>query len=499
MVRALRPATRPALPRSLASLPPGCAALFRPRLNLWLYLLLVLTQAAQGQETDTVSASPDVPQTRPAIMTNRWQENWAALSNPALRTEPLDSLKYIPLAALDPFSYISLGVTLRERFESTDAAGFGVGKVAGDSYLLQRFQFHVDVRLNENWEFFTQFEDVRAFGKNIVTPTDKNPLDLRLMFLSYVKTFDAGTFKARVGRQDFLFDLQRFVSSRDGPNVRQSFDAVWADWESGPWRLIGFVSQPVQYRDVDAFDDTSNSHFRFHTLRVERHVFGKNEWSAYYSLYERDNAHYLDANGSERRNVYDMRFAGTAKRIDWDLEAMGQTGSVGGKDVRAWAGGSRVGYTFGGTAWTPRIGLQFDAASGDRHPGDGTLGTFNPLFPNGYYFTLGGFTGYTNLIHLKPSITVKPAPKLSVMAALGFQWRETTGDAVYTQPATPIANTAGRGSLWSGAYAQLRTDYAFNANLTGAIEAVYYQIGSTVRAAGGHNSEYLGVELKFGW
>ena len=29
-----------------------------------------------------------------------------------------------------------------------------------------------------------------------------------------------------------------------------------------------------------------------------------------------------------------------------------------------------------------------DSASGDRHPGDGTLGTFNPLFPNGYYFTL---------------------------------------------------------------------------------------------------------------
>ena len=61
---------------------------------------------------------------------------------------------------------------------------------------------------------------------------------------------------ARVGRQDFLFDLQRFVSSRDGPNVRQSFDAVWADWETGTWRLIGFVSRPVQYFDERPFDDT---------------------------------------------------------------------------------------------------------------------------------------------------------------------------------------------------------------------------------------------------
>jgi len=57
----------------------------------------------------------------------------------------------------------------------------------------------------------------------------------------------------------------------------------------------------------------------------------------------------------------------------------------------------------------PRIGIQVDAASGDKHAGDSTIGTFNPLFPNGYYFTLAGYTGYTNLIHIKPSVVVKPA------------------------------------------------------------------------------------------
>jgi hypothetical protein len=432
-------------------------------------------------------------------MSNRWQEDWSALANPAQRTQPFDALKYIPLSATDPQSYVSLGVTLRERFESSDSAGFGVNNVAGDSYLLQRFQFHVDVHFNSQWEFFTELEDVRAYGKNIVTTVDKNPLDLRLAFLSYTKSIDGNTFKARVGRQDFLFDLQRFVSSRDGPNVRQSFDAIWADWETGEWRFIGFVSQPVQYSDVNPFDDTSNSHFRFHTLRVERHVLGKNELSAYYSLYERDNAHYLDASGSEHRNIFDTRFAGVMNGLDWDLEAMGQTGSVGPKDIRAWAAGSRLGYTFSHVSWTPRIGVQVDAASGDRHPGDGTLGTFNPLFPNGYYFTLAGFTGYTNLIHVKPSVTIKPAAKLTLLAAVGFQWRATTADAVYTQPNLPIAGTAGRGSHWSGAYGQLRADYAFNPNLTGALEAVHYQIGSAIRDAGGHNGDYLGVELKFGW
>ena len=64
-----------------------------------------------------------------------------------------------------------------------------------------------------------------------------------------------------------------------------------------------------------------------------------------------------------------------------------QRGSVGSKTIRAWAGGSRTGYTFDTLAWKPRIGLQLDIASGDRKAHDGRVGTFNPLFPNGYYFS----------------------------------------------------------------------------------------------------------------
>jgi hypothetical protein len=52
---------------------------------------------------------------------NRWHEDWSVLADPHLRIEPLDGLKYIPLPFNDPKSYVSLGVTLRERFELNDA------------------------------------------------------------------------------------------------------------------------------------------------------------------------------------------------------------------------------------------------------------------------------------------------------------------------------------------------------------------------------------------
>ena len=472
----------------MASIGRNCAVLL---------LILILPGAAIAQNVAEVSI--DMPPQRPAIVQNRWEENWEVLSDPSLRTETLDSLKYIPLLHGDPYSYLSFGLMLRERVESNDAPNFGVGHIVGESYLLQRVQAYADLHFNRNWEFFTELEDVRAFGKEPISPVDQNPLDLRLAFIAYTVTSDLGTFKARIGRQDFAFDTQRFVALRDGPNVRQSFDALWADWESEPWRVLGFISQPVLYRDMRPFDDTSNSAVRFDMFRVERHVLGSNELSFYYALYARSNSHYLAAAGREHRDVFDARFAGKSHGLDWDLEGMGQTGSVGPKEIRAWAVGARCGYTIPNMSWQTGLGIQVDAASGNGKPGGTTIGTFNPLFPNGLYFTLAGFTGYTNLVHVKPSVTIKPVARLSIMGAVAGQWRQTTADAIYVQPNVPISGTAGERGSWTGFYAQARTEYQFTPNLTGAIEAVHFRVGNAIRHVGGHDGDYLGVELKFGW
>ena len=458
-------------------------------------VLMSSASSAMAQDADATAQ----PAGRPAIEFNRWQEDWSLLADPALRTEPLDSLKYIPLAPADPRSYVSFGADLRERFESNDAPSFGIGHQSATNYLLERLELSADIHPDANWQIFTQLQDDRAFWKSRLTPVDQDQLDLEQAFITYKTPFLGGELKVRAGRQEMAFDLQRFVAVRDGPNVRQAFDAFWADWERGHWRVISFWSHPVQDRTVHPFDDYSDSHFQYGGFRIERANVGPGSLSAYYSRYELDRAKFLFASGNERRDIFDVRYAGTSAGYDWDLEAMGQTGSLGQKQIRAWAVGSLSGYTFANLAWQPRIGLQADAASGNRHPDGGTLGTFNPLFPNGYYFTLAGYTGYTNLVHIKPSITARPTRKLKLLGAVGLQWRQTTADAVYTQPDIPVAGTAGHGGGWTGAYAQIRADYLFNANLTAAIEAVHYAIGGALRRAGGHDSDYVGVELKFGW
>jgi Alginate export len=245
-------------------------------------LILLLVSSCQGAARAQDAGNAPAP-ARPAIMFNRWQEDWSALAGPALRTDPLDSLKYIPLSPADPKSYISFGAGLRERFESNDAPSFGVGHQSSTNYLLQRFELSADIHPDANWQIFTQIQDDRAFWKGSLTPADQDKLDVEQAFVAYTAQLLGGELKARAGRQEMGFDLQRFVAVRDGPDVRQAFDAIWVDWEQAPWRVISFWSQPVQYRTVSPFDDYSNSHFQYGGFRIERANVGPGSISAYYS------------------------------------------------------------------------------------------------------------------------------------------------------------------------------------------------------------------------
>jgi hypothetical protein len=457
---------------------------------------LCLTAAPQVARADDQTSTPQ----RPAIMFNRWQEDWSVLADPRVPREPFDKLKYIPLSDVDPYTYLSFGADTRERFEANNAQGFGTGPNRNQDYVVSRNEFHADLRIANQVQAFVQFQSDFAPWKTMLLPVDRDRLDLEQAFVALVEPLGGGTLKLRAGRQQFAFDLQRFVSVRDGPNVRQSYDAGWADYENGPWRFITFYSLPVQVRDNTIFDDYSSvTKQTFGGVRMERKLSDSMSINAYYANFTQADVHFPNAAGDERRDILDVRTTGTANHFDWDLEVMNQTGRIGTRAIEAWAFGSLAGYTFADVNWTPRLGIQVDAASGDGNSPGHAFGTFNPLFPNGYYLTLAGYTGYVNFIHVKPSLTLHPSSSLKITLAAAAQWRQNTADAVYTQPDIPVPNTAGRPGAYTGSYGQFRLDWTIDRATSFAIEAVHFEIGDALRNAGGHNSNYVGVEIKRGW
>lgn len=249
-----------------------------------------MTGAIGDQATGTTAPAPTSPDTtitappvaasatpaRPAILFNRWQEDWSVLAKAGVPHEPLDRLKHIPLSD-DPATYLSLGANLRERFETNNAPSFGTNAAnPRDSYVISRMEVHADLRAGPV-QAFVQLQSAFAPGKQVHSAVDTNSLDLEQAFVALVEPIGPGTLKLRAGRQQFAFDLQRFVAARDGPNVRQSFDALWGDYEVGKWRFIGYYSRPVTNRDNRPLDDGSTDRNLFYGVRVERLVLGGKE------------------------------------------------------------------------------------------------------------------------------------------------------------------------------------------------------------------------------
>jgi hypothetical protein len=420
------------------------------------------------------------------------------LADPDVPREPLDELKYIPLSNYDARTYLSLGANIRERFEVNDS-NFGTGGNQQDSYLLSRTEAHLDLRIHGQIQVFFQLQSDSSPGKQRPTPVDQDRLGIEQGFVAVSEPLGDGVVAIRIGRQEDGFDRQRFLSVRDGPNVRQSYDGVSVAYTRGPWRFITLYTDPVQNRNSSSFDDYSSPHLSLGLVRIERQVTSSSSLSAYVGQFRQDDARFPSASGNERRALLEVRYTGVSGRVDWDAEVMSQDGRIGAQTIRAWATGAVIGRTLGSTRLRPRISLQFDAASGDKSPTDHQLDTFNPLFPSGYYFTTAGYTTYANLVHVKTDFSMEPLPNVKLSSGIGVEWRQTVADAIYTLPDVPVADTAGRGGRYVGTYGQFRADCGLTPHIALALEAVHFSAGATVVSVGGHDTNYFGIEVRYGW
>jgi hypothetical protein len=445
----------------------------------------------------SIRVSADTPD-RPAIAFNRWSEDWSVLVDPDVPREPLDELKYIPLSNDDARTYLSFGANIRERFEVNDA-NFGTGGNQQESYLLSRTEAHMDLRIHAQIQMFLQLQSDESAGKQRPSPVDQDRLGIEQGFVAVAEPLGDAELAIRIGRQENGFDLQRFLSVRDGPNVRQSYDGVSVAYTIGPWRLITLYTHPVENRNLSLFDDYSSPHLSLDLVRIERQVTSSSSLSAYVGQFRQDDAHFPSASGNERRALAEVRYTGVSGPVDWDAEAMSQNGRIGEQVIHAWATGVVVGRTFGSTRFRPRLSLQFDAASGDKSPTDHQLDTFNPLFPSGYYFTTAGYTTYANLVHVKTDLSVNPLTNLRLSSGIGVEWRETIADAIYTLPDVPVPDTAGRGGRYVGTYGQFRVDCGLTPHIALALEAVHFSAGATVVSVGGHDTNYFGAEVRYAW
>jgi hypothetical protein len=333
-----------------------------------------------------------------------------------------------------------MGGEAREWYEGFRNALWHVGPQDDNGYLLQRLSAYGDFHVSRRIRFFAQLtSNIEAGRRGGPRPViDESKLWFAQAFADITLATEAeGKEKSlviRIGRQEFHFGTRRLVDNREGPNVHQAFDGIALMWKRASWDVRAFATKPV-LNGTGFFDAPRDPGVTFWGIYAVRPLPRTNGWNidVYYFGLERDLALYDRGDGHESRHTIGSRFWGKRGAWDSNTEAALQLGTFGDGHLRAWGIVHDIGYTFRSARFQPRVDVTAAVTSGDERNPTAPLGTFNPLFPTGYYFGQGtiNLNGPSNLIQLDPKIGLQVNKSVKVVADTNIFWRTSLRDGIY--------------------------------------------------------------------
>jgi Alginate export len=397
--------------------------------------LAVERSAEPAPEPDPDQGQQEATQ-RPPYLDLVYDEDWSFLKDFKGPPDFFDPIKYIPLN--DRGWYISLGGEIRQRWDNWHNAEFGYAPAATLNDNLQRYLFDVDAHLGEHVRVFTQLQSALEFGKK-GGPwyTDKNVFDLHQAFVDFQTSANPKHYtRLRVGRQEFALGTDHFVSTADFFNVRRAFDGARLDIGRGSWSWMFEATKPVLIKPGTFDDEPTHGTTSWTAALYAPNPFTKQgRFVAFYAGLDTKHQLWQRGLGHDLRHTLAVHIEGSQKGLDYTYEGLLQLGTftpVQGPSagIRAWGITSDTGFTLGKSKHYPRIGVRSDITSGDS--GHGSLGTFDPLFPDTAYSGKLGLVGPSNIIDLTPNFRAALTKRIYFLSDWSFFWRENTHDAIYT-------------------------------------------------------------------
>jgi hypothetical protein len=90
------------------------------------------------------------------------------------------------------------------------------------------------------------------------------------------------------------------------------------------------------------------------------------------------------------------------------------------------------GYTFTQIKATPRVGLEYNFASGDSNPADNKHETFDNLFPTNHkFYGFMDLVSLQNINDVRFMSSIKPLPRLTLLGEYHAFWLADTHDNFY--------------------------------------------------------------------
>jgi hypothetical protein len=411
-----------------------------------------------------------------------------------------------------------LEVSHRTRYEFLNDE-FRAGQNGDTDIVAFRTLVHAGVQLPHGFKIGAELQDSRA-EQNADSRLNTGIVNAAELLRAYIAVERGevlgGKLNAQAGRITMDMGSRRLVARNRYRNTINGFTGVDITWrgaaDSGKPELRGFWTLPQQRKpgarkrllDNDAVFDNESLDQQFWGLFGARDlgVFGRGE-IYFLGLHESDLRH---------RELYTPGFRFFKKAapnaFDYTFESAVQFG-----ESRASSRATRnlnhlahfhhvtVGYTFDVMA-SPRVALQYDYASGDENPNDGSNERFDTLFgarrfewgPTGIY----GPFARSNLHTPGIRIQAKPHPRVTSFIAYRGYWLASDQDAWTT---TGVRDATGRANDFVGSQVELRVRFHLvpgNVMLEGGYAHLFAGdfIDEAPNSNGQGDSDYVYTQIK---
>ena len=289
-------------------------------------------------------------------------------------------------------------------------------------------------------KFYAQGQDSREFFSD--RPDIQGQLgaegnDRADLFQAWIELGDAKSsvpLTLRAGRQLLSYDDERLIGSFDWNNLGRAFDGARLTYTGSNWSLDAFGASVVNVDDgaLNESDLTNGKgrdqffrglYFSSKALEVQS--------TDLYALYLNESYPTGDT-GFLSLGTRIKSISGKLNGFDYDFEGVLQFGDVKGKDLATGAVHAGTGYTFADEAWKPRLGIEYNHATGDRNPADSNTDTFQNLFPTNHkFYGYADFFAWQNIQNSAFRLKLAPTKTLSLQADYHLFWLAETADAWY--------------------------------------------------------------------
>jgi hypothetical protein len=395
------------------------------------------------------------------------------LLNTFLRTNNVTSAKW------DFGGQIRARVEHKEFFATRGTAvDFAARGDANNTYFLLREKVHVGFS-PEPWA--TMFVEGRDSSSQH-DDRDPNPeSDAMDLYQGYVKFGGQPYFplSLKVGRQELMYGDEMLIGRSDFSNIPRSFDAIKARYEVDGFKVDAFTARRVIGR-ANAFNQGNDRELFSGIYSDLKTVLPKHDLQLYFlarNVESKPSNITVPLNTiPSPRDIYTVggrveSYTNTLPGWDYNVEGAYQFGrfksTITSASLRddAFATHFATGYTWVDAILTPRIGIEYNFASGDDNPKDGVHRTFDNLFPSNHRpFGLMDFVSWQNIHDVSITTLIHPVRNLSITNEVHGFWLADTDDFFYNT--SGVARTTGGYGIKPGAGQYVGTEYDFLASYT---------------------------------